>query len=102
MSIVHVNDSNFEAEVMKADCTVLIDLFAEWCGPCKMRAPVLEEIANEHPEYKICKVDVDESPSIAMGFRASSIPMLVVIKNGKVTNQAIGFMSKAKVLALLD
>lgn len=101
MSTTHVNESNFENEVIKAECTVLIDLYADWCAPCKMLAPILEEIADEHPEHKVCKINVDESPSIATAFRASSIPMLVVVKNGKVSNYSVGYMEKADILKML-
>lgn len=101
MSTVHVDERNFENEVIKAKCTVLIDLYADWCAPCKMLAPILEEIADEHPEYKVCKINVDESPSIAAAFRASSIPMLVVVKDGKVSNYSVGYMEKADILKML-
>lgn len=100
MSIVHVNEKNFESEVIKADCTVLVDLYADWCAPCRMLAPILEEIADEHSEYKICKINVDKSPAIAAAFKASSIPMLVVVKDGKITNQSVGYMDKASILKL--
>jgi thioredoxin 1 len=101
MSTVHVDERNFENEVIKAECTVLIDLYADWCAPCKMLAPILEEIADEHPEYKVCKINVDESPSIAAAFRASSIPMLVVVKDSKVSNYSVGYMEKADILKML-
>lgn len=101
MAVVHVDAKNFEAEVMKCSQTVLVDLFANWCAPCKMLAPVLEEIASEHPEVKVCKIDVDASPQIAAAFRASSIPMLVVIRNGKAVRQSVGYMGKQEVLELL-
>lgn len=100
MSIIHVNEENFENEVIKADCTVLVDLYADWCAPCRMLAPILEEIADEHSEYKICKINVDKSPAIAAAFRASSIPMLVVVKDGKITNQSVGYMDKASILKM--
>lgn len=102
MAIVHVNQDNFEAEVIKSDRKVLVDLFAEWCAPCKMLSPVLEEISEEHPEVKICKIDVDASPQIAAAFRASSIPMLIVIENGKAVRQSVGFLGKKQVLELID
>ncbi|MBQ8514888.1 MAG: thioredoxin [Ruminococcus sp.] len=101
MAIVHVNTGNFEAEVMKADGLVLVDLFAEWCAPCKMLSPILAEIAEENPDVKVCKIDVDESPQLAAAFRASSIPMLVVVKGGQAIRQSVGFISKAQVLELL-
>ena len=98
---ISVNKNNFEQEVMNSDKTVLVDFYATWCGPCKMVAPVLEEIANEHPEYKICKVDVDEDTELALTFGVSSIPTLVVIENGKVKNKAVGLRPKEAILDLL-
>ena len=86
---------------MNSDKTVLVDFYATWCGPCKMVAPVLEEIANEHPEYKICKVDVDEDTELALTFGVSSIPTLVVIENGKVKNKAVGLRPKEAILEML-
>ena len=101
MSIVHVDEKNFEAEVIKAEGTVLIDLYADWCAPCRMLAPILEEIAAEHKEYKIVKVNVDNSPSIAAAFGASSIPMLVVVKDGKAVDYSVGLVPKEKILKML-
>lgn len=98
---ISVNKNNFEQEVMNSDKTVLVDFYATWCGPCKMVAPVLEEIANEHPEYKICKVDVDEDTELALTFGVSSIPTLVVIENGKVKNKAVGLRPKDAILEML-
>lgn len=98
---ISVNKNNFEKEVMNSDKTVLVDFYATWCGPCKMVAPVLEEIANEHPEYKICKVDVDEDTELALTFGVSSIPTLVVIENGKVKNKAVGLRPKDAILEML-
>ncbi len=98
---ISVNKNNFEQEVMNSDKTVLVDFYATWCGPCKMVAPVLEEIANEHPEYKICKVDVDEDTELALTFGVSSIPTLVVIENGKVKNKAVGLRPKEAILEML-
>lgn len=101
MSTVHVDESNFENEITKAECTILIDLYADWCAPCKMLAPILEEISEEHPEYKICKINVDESPSIAAAFHANSIPMLIAVKDGKIANYSIGYKEKSEILKML-
>ena len=101
MSILHVNKNNFENEVMNSDKPVLVDFSATWCGPCKMIAPILEEISNENPQYKICKIDVDDDPELAMTFGVSSIPMLIVIKNGKVADQAVGLRPKDAILNML-
>lgn len=92
---------NFELEVLKSEKTVLIDFYAEWCAPCKMLAPIIEEVANENEHIKVCKVNVDEQRELAMAFGVSSIPMLAVVKDGKVTNTAVGYMPKENILNLL-
>ena len=102
MSVIHINKSNYEAEVLKSDKTVLIDFYADWCGPCRMVGPIVEEIAAEHPEYKICKVNVDEEQELAAQFGVMSIPSLFVMKNGKVVNQTLGAQPKARILDLLQ
>lgn len=101
MAVHHITKDTFRAEVMEAKETVIVDFWATWCGPCRMIAPILEEIAAEHPEVKVCKVDVDEQGELAMQFRISSIPTLVIIKNGKIVNTSVGAIPKAKILALL-
>lgn len=102
MSIVKVNKNNFENEVLKSDKKVLIDFYADWCGPCRMVGPVLEEIATEHPEYKICKVNVDEENELAASFKVMSIPALFVLENGKIVNQSLGAKPKAHILDMLS
>ena len=84
MAVIKLTKDNFEAEVMNCDKPVLIDFYADWCGPCRMVAPIVAEIAEEHPEYKICKVNVDEEGALAEKFEVMSIPALFVIKDGKV------------------
>ena len=101
MSIVHVNKNNFEDEVIKSDKVVLLDFFANWCGPCRMLSPILEKIAAEHPEYKICKINVDEEGELAERFEVMSIPSLFVIKNGEVADAALGALPEAQILAML-
>ena len=101
MSLIHVTKDNF-AEIKASSKPVLLDFFATWCGPCRMIAPFIEQIANEHPEYVIGKIDVDEEPDLAQAFGIQSIPTLVVIKNGHPVNKAVGYMPKEKILALLD
>ena len=100
MALLHVTKDNFE-ELLHADKPVLLDFFAEWCGPCRMIAPFIEQIAEEHPEYVICKIDVDEEPELAEAFGVQSIPTLVVMKNGEVVNTAVGGRPKAAILELL-
>ena len=101
MSAVTITNENFQNEVMHADKPVLLDFWAPWCGPCRMVSPVVEEIAAERPDIKVGKVNVDEQPALAAQFGVMSIPMLVVIKNGQIVNQAVGARPKNAVLNLL-
>ena len=98
---VTLTKQNFEEEAVNSQKPVLIDFWATWCGPCKMIAPTIEEIAKENPDIKVCKVDVDKEPELANAFSIMSIPTLVVMKNGKVTNTAVGFRGKEQILDLL-
>ncbi len=102
MALIHINKDNFQKEVMESSKTVLLDFWATWCGPCRMIAPSLEEIANEYPEITVGKIDVDESQDLARQFRVQSIPKLVVIKNGQVVREAVGAQPKSKILAMLE
>ncbi len=102
MAVISLTNLNFEEEVMRSDKPVLIDFFANWCGPCRMVSPIVDEIAQERSDVKVCKVDVDEQGELAAQFGVSSIPMLVVIKNGKVTAKQIGAVLKPSILGLLD
>ena len=100
MSVLKVNNSNFE-EVMASEKTVLLDFYADWCGPCRMVSPLVDQIADEHPEYLIGKINVDEEGELAQKFDVMSIPTLVVIKNGQVVNQSTGARPKDQILDLL-
>ena len=97
----NVTLENFDQEVLRSDKTVLLDFWATWCGPCRMVAPILEEIAGERPDIKVCKVNVDEQPELASRYRIMSIPTLMVVKNGQVVNQAVGARPKSQILSML-
>ena len=100
---VTITKENFENEVLKSEIPVLLDFFATWCGPCKMLAPILEEIAKENAgKIKVCKVDVDEEAELATAFRVQSIPTLVAFKDGKAINMAVGYRKKEDLLAMFD
>ena len=101
MSIVHITKDNFEELVKNSEKPVLLDFWATWCGPCRMIAPILEEIAKENANVKVCKVNVDNEPELATKFGVMSIPALFVVKEGKITNQAVGAQPKAKILDML-
>ena len=100
MSVIKVNKSNFE-EVMASEKTVLLDFYADWCGPCRMVSPLVDQIADEHPEYLVGKINVDEEGELAQKFDVMSIPTLVVIKNGEVVSQSAGARPKDQILELL-
>ena len=103
MAELKITAANFENEVLRSDKPVLLDFYADWCGPCKMLAPVLHEIAEENTGVlKVGKVNVDEQPDLAAQFGVMSIPTLLVFKNGKLVNQTVGARPKSGVLALLD
>lgn len=101
MSAINVNKNNFNQEVLNSDKPVLMDFWASWCGPCRMVSPIVDEIAAERSDIKVCKINVDEQPELAARFGVMSIPTLVVMKNGKVINQAVGARPKAQILAML-
>ena len=101
MAILHVNESEFDREVLQDSGTVLVDFWATWCGPCRMVGPIVDEIAAERSDLKVGKVNVDEQPELAGQFGVMSIPTLVVMKNGKVINQAVGVRPKAQILAMV-
>jgi len=103
MSIVHVNSDSFESDVLKSGKPVLVDFWAEWCGPCKMIAPILEEISTEYDDrLQIAKVDVEENQAIAMQYGIRSIPTLMIFKDGVVQAQHVGMLSKDQLSQLLD
>lgn len=101
MSAITIQKSNFQEEVLHSSKPVLLDFWAPWCGPCRMVSPLVDEIANERSDIKVGKVNVDEQPELASQFGVMSIPMLVVIKDGKLVNRAVGARPKAQILAML-
>ena len=102
MAVIRLTKENFQAEVMQANKPVLIDFYADWCGPCQMVSPIVDEIAGERSDIKVCKVNVDEQMELAQSFGVSSIPTLVVMQDGKVTQQVVGLRPKEQILAMLD
>ena len=101
MSAININKNNFQSEVMDSEQPVLLDFWAPWCGPCRMVAPIVEEIARERKDIKVGKVNVDEQPELASRFGVMSIPTLVVMKDGKIVNQAMGARPKNAILGML-
>ena len=101
MSVLVVNKNNYE-QIISSDKKVLLDFYADWCGPCRMVSPIVEEIAAENPQYIVGKVNVDDEPELAEKFGVSSIPMLAVLQNGQLINQSVGARPKPQILALLE
>lgn len=101
MSALKINKNNFDL-VINSDKPVLLDFYADWCGPCRMVSPIVEQIAAENPQYLVAKVNVDEEPELAVQFGVSSIPLLAVVKNGKIVNKSAGAKPKHQILALLE
>lgn len=101
MSVINVNKNNFN-EIKNSDKPVLLDFYADWCGPCRMVSPLVDEIADENPQYIVGKINVDNEPELAQAFGVMSIPMLAVMENGKVVNQAVGARPKDSILAMLE
>lgn len=102
MAVLSINAENFQKEVMESDQVVLLDFFADWCGPCRRLSPLLDEIAGEHAEIKVGKVNVDEQLELAERFGVMSIPSLMVVKEGAVVEKTIGLQSKQKILEMLS
>ena len=101
MSVLKVNNDNFEKEVLQSEKTVLVDFYATWCDPCKMLSPIVDEVAEEVNDVKVCKVDIDEARDLAAKYEIMSIPTLLVFKNGNVVNNSLGLVKKEKILDLI-
>ena len=101
MKVLHINKDNFHNEVLNSDKPVLLDFFASWCGPCRMVGPILDEIAEEREDIKVCKVDIDQQPELASRFRVMSVPTLMVMKEGRIVEQSIGAKPKHQILAMV-
>ena len=101
MEILKVTSENFESEVLQSDKPVLIDFYADWCGPCKMLSPIVDEVAEENTDIKVVKINVDNAQDLAMKYQVMSIPTLVVIKDGKEVNRSVGLIDKSEVVSLI-
>ncbi|MBU3840643.1 MAG: thioredoxin [Candidatus Ruminococcus intestinipullorum] len=101
MSVLKITKENFEAEVLKSDKPVLVDFYADWCGPCQMLSPIVDEIAQERDDIKVGKINVDEQMELAQKYGVMTIPTLLVFKNGEIANKHIGAQSKSGVLEML-
>ncbi len=101
MEILKVNSENFEEEVLNSKNTVLVDFYADWCGPCKMLSPVIDQISEENQDIKVVKVNVDNAQDLAMKYQVMSIPTLVVIKEGKEINRSVGLRDKSEIINMI-
>ncbi len=101
MSVVTVTKENFDAEVKNSTAPVLVDFWASWCGPCRMLSPVVDEIAEERSDVKVCKINVDEEPELAAKYGVMSIPTLMVFQNGEAAQTSVGVVPKTKILEML-
>lgn len=102
MSVITINKENFVNEVINSEKTVLLDFYADWCGPCRMVSPIVDEIAKENPDYLVGKINVDNEPKLAQDFDVSSIPVLLVMRDGKIVNQSVGAKTKQQILAMIE
>lgn len=101
MEVLKVTSENFEKEVLQSDKPVLIDFYADWCGPCKMLSPIVDEVAEENTDIKVVKINVDNAQDLAMKYQVMSIPTLVVIRDGREVNRSIGLIDKSEVISLI-
>ena len=101
MAVINLNENNFEEEVLKSEKPVLIDFWASWCGPCRMMSPVIDNIAEEVNDIKVCKINIDEEQNLAVKYNVMSIPTFVVIKNGEETARSVGVQDKSEILNMI-
>ena len=101
MNVKKLNDTNFESEILNSRNTCLVDFYADWCGPCKMVSPIVDEIADERTDITVGKINVDENPNLAVKFNVMSIPTLIVFKDGKEHSRLVGYSPKEEILAEL-
>lgn len=101
MPVIHIDRNNFQREVLNSDRPVLLDFWAPWCAPCRMVGPILDEIAEERSDVKVAKINIDEQPELASQFGVMSIPTLMVMKEGRIVQQAMGARPKAQILSML-
>ena len=101
MSVISVNENYFD-EIKNSEKIILLDFYADWCGPCRMVSPIVDEIAKENPDYLVGKINVDNEPKLAQDFDVSSIPVLLVMRDGKIVNQSVGAKTKQQILAMIE
>ncbi len=101
MEVLNITCNNFEEEVLKSDTTVLVDFYADWCGPCKMLSPIIDSVAKENKNIKVVKVNVDDAQDLAIKYQVMSIPTVVIIKNGQEVNRSVGLVNKSKIEELV-
>ena len=101
MGVIKISEENFKKEVLEESKTVLVDFYADWCGPCKMLSPIIEEVAKENEDAKFVKINVDEAQELAIEYDIMSIPTIVVIKDGKEVNRTVGLVDKTEIRAML-
>ncbi|MBR6766353.1 MAG: thioredoxin [Clostridia bacterium] len=101
MSVINITKANFQEEVINSNKPVLVDFWASWCGPCRMVSPIVDEIAEERSDIKVCKINVDEQPELAAAYQVMTIPTLMVIKEGQIISQSAGAKPKAQILKML-